>query len=68
VRLLYPAAVPERDFTARPRAGASGTATLRVGGRHRTVRIRHGRATLHASRTQSIRVLSGRDGLGNRLP
>jgi neutral ceramidase len=68
VRLLYPAAVPERDFTARPRAAASGTATLRVGGRHRTVRIRHGRATLHASRTQSIRVLSGRDGLGNRLP
>ncbi len=68
VRLLYPAALAERDFTARPPAATSGAVTMRVDDRRRTVRIRHGRGTLRVSRGEPVRVLGGRDQLGNRLP
>ena len=66
VRLAYPPAIPERDFTARPRWAASGTVILRVDGKRVTVRIRGGSGSFAASR--SARVVEGpaRDGFGNR--
>jgi hypothetical protein len=67
VRLTYPPAVAERDFTARPVAASAGTVTLRVGGKRALVRIRHGRAVLRVARSEPVSVVSGRDALGNRL-
>jgi neutral ceramidase len=64
VRLPYPAAVPERDFTARPRQARSGVAVLRIGGRRVVVRIRGGSGSVRAA-GQPV-VVGARDEFGNR--
>ncbi len=64
VRVRYPAAVPERDFTARP--PLTGVATLRVGGRRVTVAIRDGVGSVRAARGARVRLLAARDRFGNR--
>ncbi len=66
VRLAYPAAVPERDITARPRFAAAGAVTLTVAGRRVTVRVRGGLARVPAGRELRVRVISARDRFGNR--
>ena len=66
VRLAYPAAVPERDITARPRFAATGAVTLTVAGRRATVRVRGGLARVPAGRELRVRVISARDRFGNR--
>ena len=48
VRLAYPPATPEVDFTARPSRAASGRATLRVDGRRVHVPIHGGSGTAGA--------------------
>jgi neutral/alkaline ceramidase-like enzyme len=67
VRLLYPAAVPERDFTARPRRVATGTVVLLVGGKRARVRIRHGTGSVSTPANEPVRVgpEGGRDRFGN---
>jgi neutral ceramidase len=64
VRLRYPAAARERDFTARP--PLTGAATLRVGGRQVTVAIRAGVGSVRAPRSARVRLLAARDRFGNR--
>jgi len=64
LRLSYPAAVPERDFTARPQL--AGLATLQVGGKRVTVAIRDGAATVRVPRSARVRLIRARDGFGNR--
>jgi len=66
VRLAYPAAVPERDITARPRFAGAGTVTLTVEGRRATVRVRGGVARVPAGRELRVRVVGFRDRFGNR--
>jgi neutral ceramidase len=66
VRLEYPAATPERDFTARPRYVASGRAVLHVDGRRVTVRIRGGVGSVPAQASAKVRVIGARDRFGNR--
>jgi neutral ceramidase len=67
VRLLYPAAVPERDLTARPSAVASGRATLRIGSHRVSVRIQNGSGTVKAPASARVSVAPGaaRDRFGN---
>jgi neutral ceramidase len=61
--LRYPGAAPERDFTARP--PLTGRAKLRVGGKHVTVRVSDGTATVSAPRHARVRLISARDRFGN---
>jgi neutral ceramidase len=67
VRLLYPAAVPERDYTARPRRVATGTVVLLVGGKRATVRIHEGTGSVSTPANEPVRVdrEGGRDRFGN---
>jgi hypothetical protein len=64
VRLRYPDAVPERDFTARP--PLTGVARLRVGSTPVTVAIRAGVGTVRAPRSARVRLIAARDRFGNR--
>ena len=64
VQLIYPAAVPERDFTARP--PVTGSATLRAGGKRVTVPVRGGVGTVRAPAGARLRLSSARDRFGNR--
>jgi neutral ceramidase len=66
VRLAYPAAIPERDFTARPRWAASGTAVLRVDGRRTIVRIRNGSGSVAAPGSAGVAEGPAHDVYGNR--
>jgi neutral ceramidase len=68
VRLVYPAAVPERDFTARPAHAKSGHAVLRVNGRRVAVRVRGGSGAVAVGSGGRVTVVpgSGRDRFGNR--
>jgi hypothetical protein len=66
VELLYPAAVPERDFTARPRP--TGVANFRVGDKRVTVPIHDGAGTVPARRSARVRLIAARDRFGNRTP
>ena len=67
VRLAYPSATPELDFTARPAWAASGRATLRVDGRPMRVRIQRGSGTIgvDASADVSVAPRAARDRFGN---
>jgi hypothetical protein len=66
VRLRYPAAVPDRDFTYRPEAASGGRLRVRSGGRTRVVRLRSGTDfVLPAGRSQVIPAGGARDGYGN---
>jgi neutral ceramidase len=64
LELSYPAAVPERDFTARPRL--NGRAVFRVGGKRVRVAVRDGEGTVRARRSARVRLLTARDRFGNR--
>jgi neutral ceramidase len=68
VHLLYPVAVPEHDFTARPRRVTTGTVVLLVGGKRATVRIREGTGSVSTPASEPVRVgrEGGRDRFGNR--
>jgi neutral ceramidase len=63
LRLAYPVAVPERDFTARPRYAGSGRVVVLVGGRKVSARIRRGSATIHSP--TPLVVKRARDRFGN---
>jgi hypothetical protein len=63
IRLAYPPAVPEEDFTERPRYASSGRVVVLIDGRKRSARIRRGSATVHSA--SPILVRSARDGFGN---
>ena len=67
VRLSYPAAVPERDFTARPARVAAARAVLRVGGRRLVVGIRADTATVvvPAGTAVTLPADAARDRFGN---
>jgi neutral ceramidase len=67
VRLAYPPAGSELDFTARPPRAASGRATLRVNGHHVSVRIHGGSGTVSAPASADVSVAPGaaRDRFGN---
>jgi hypothetical protein len=67
VRLAYPPATPEVDFTARPGRAASGRATLRVDGRRLHVGIHGGSGTFTAPASADVSVAPGaaRDRFGN---
>jgi neutral ceramidase len=66
VRLAYPAAIPERDFTARPRWAASGTAVLWIDGRRTIVRIRNGAGSVAAPGSAGVAEGPAHDVYGNR--
>jgi hypothetical protein len=67
IRVAYPAAIAEHDFTARPRWAASGRVAVRVDGRRRSARIHAGAATVAAPASARVSVVPGaaRDGFGN---
>jgi hypothetical protein len=67
VRLAYPPAIPELDFTARPGWATSGRATVRVDGRRVRVRIHGGAGTISAPASADVSVAPGaaRDRFGN---
>jgi hypothetical protein len=67
VRLTYPPAIPELDFTARPGWAVSGRATLRVDGRAVHVRIHGGAGSVPAAASADVSVAPGaaRDRFGN---
>jgi hypothetical protein len=67
VRLAYPPATPEVDFTARPTRAASGRATLRIDGRRVRVPIHAGSGTVGAPASADVSVAPGaaRDRFGN---
>jgi hypothetical protein len=68
VRLLYPDAVPEHDFTDRPRLAATGSAILSVGGKRATVRIHGGAGTVPVPANEPVALgrEGARDDFGNR--
>jgi hypothetical protein len=66
VRLLYPPAVPDRDFTYRPEAASGGRLRVRSGGRTHVVQLRSGTDfVLPAGRSQVIPAGGARDRYGN---
>jgi neutral ceramidase len=67
IRLAYPPALPEHDFTARPGWAASGRVTVRVDGRSVSARIHGGAASVPAPASARVSVGHGaaRDGFGN---
>jgi hypothetical protein len=66
VRLHYPAAVPDQDFTYRPEAASGGRVRVRSGGRTRVVRLRRGTDfVLPAGRSFTIAAGGARDRYGN---
>jgi hypothetical protein len=66
VRLLYPPAVPDRDFTYRPDAASGGLLRVRSGRRTNIVRLRSGTDfVLPAGRSQVIPAGGARDRYGN---
>ena len=68
VRLLYPDAVPEHDFTDRPRRAVTGRAILSVGGKRATVRIHGGAGTVRVPANEPVALgrEGARDDFGNR--
>jgi neutral ceramidase len=70
VRLFYPAALAERDFTARPRRVSSGRVTVRVDDKRITRRIRGGAATVAAPAEARVTLIATatRDRFGNQTP
>jgi len=68
VRLAYPAARREVDFTGRPGHAARGRAAVAVDGREITAPIRGGRARIAARRGARVRPVpaAARDAYGNR--
>ena len=67
IRLAYPSAAGERDFTARPGWAASGRVTVTVDGRRVSVPIRAGAASVAARASARLSVARGaaRDAFGN---
>jgi neutral ceramidase len=65
VRLAYPPARPELDFTARPGRAASGAAVLRLGDKRVVVRIRDGSGSVAARPSSTVVALRAHDGHGN---
>ena len=68
VRLLYPDAVPEHDFTDRPRLAVTGRAILSVGGKRVTVRIHGGAGIVRTPANEPVALgrEGARDDFGNR--
>jgi neutral ceramidase len=68
LRLSYPPASPERDFTARPARVRSGRAVVHLAGRRLEVKIRNGKATIPAAPGGTVTLAAGaaRDRFGNR--
>jgi neutral ceramidase len=65
IRLAYPPARPELDFTARASRAANGEAVLRVGGKRTVVSIRHGSGSVAVRRSTPVAALAAHDGRGN---
>jgi hypothetical protein len=67
IRVAYPLAAGERDFTARPGWAASGRVTVTVDGRRVSARIRAGAASVAARASARLSVARGgaRDAFGN---
>jgi hypothetical protein len=65
VRIAYPRARTEVDFTARPFWAARGQAVLRLDGKRVVVQIRRGAGSVAASRSTTVVPVAARDAHGN---